>query len=68
MEAVLTGGDDYELLFTAPPKAEAKLHALAKKTGVPITRIGDIAAGTGVRVVDAAGRDMQLRKTGYTHG
>ena len=68
MEAILTGGDDYELLFTAPSNSDVKLGGLAATLGVPIVRIGDIGPGAGVRVVDAAGRDIEIAKPGYTHG
>ncbi|MCG8547006.1 MAG: thiamine-phosphate kinase [Alphaproteobacteria bacterium] len=68
MEAVLTGGDDYELLLTAPANAGAKLGGLAATLGVPIARIGEVAEGSGVRVVDASGRNIEIQKPGYTHG
>jgi thiamine-monophosphate kinase len=53
---VLGGGDDYELVFAAPPGAEKALAALAASLALPITRIGHIAAGSGVQVVDEAYR------------
>ncbi len=66
-EAVLGGGDDYELLFTAPPAAADRIGALAAEIGLPITAIGRIESGRGVRVRDAAGADIALRVTGFTH-
>jgi thiamine-monophosphate kinase len=66
-EIVLTGGDDYELLFTAPPAASAKLAAVANKTDVPFTRIGRISEGTGVRVLSAEGKEIVLSREGYRH-
>lgn len=39
---VLAGGDDYELLFTAPPEADAALQALAESVGVALHPIGEI--------------------------
>lgn len=64
---VLTGGDDYELLFTAPPEAAPALVALTAETGVPLTAIGRIVDGEGVRVLDAAGRTLGLKATGWRH-
>ncbi len=64
---ILAGGDDYELLFTAPPAAEAKLSAIAKTSGTQITRIGEITAGSGVRALDAGGAEMNLGAQGYQH-
>lgn len=67
LAAVLTGGDDYELLFTAPPEAEPAIGALGRALGIAVTRIGWIAAGQGVRVTDAGGNDIVLAARGYTH-
>jgi len=49
----LAGGDDYELLFTAPSGARAALAALASEE-VPLTRIGRITAAGGLRFVSGA--------------
>jgi thiamine-monophosphate kinase len=46
----LAGGDDYELCFTAPEAARASVEHAARGAGVPVTRIGRIAAGAGVSV------------------
>lgn len=48
---VLSGGDDYELLFTAPAAKRAAVAALGE-----VTRIGEIAAGRELAILDAAGR------------
>ncbi len=71
-EAILCGGDDYELLFTAPPGAAVAVAALAVDLALPLTRIGRMApstgvAGTGVRVVDEAGVPIALEKAGWSH-
>jgi len=67
LATALTGGDDYELVFTAPPEAAARLAVLATALGVPMTEIGRVEAGRGVRVCDSAGRDMTLDAGGFTH-
>lgn len=64
---VLGGGDDYELLFTADPEAETEIRAVGRKLALPVTRIGRIAAGTGVTVRDAAGREIPVERGGYRH-
>ncbi len=66
-EAVLAGGDDYELCFTAPPAAAAKLRRLARSLKLPLTRIGVVTKAKGVRVTDAGGREIILRRKGYRH-
>jgi thiamine-monophosphate kinase len=67
LSLVLGGGDDYELVFAAPPGAEQTLAALAASLGLPITMIGRIDSGSGVEVVDGAGRRIELGAAGYRH-
>jgi thiamine-monophosphate kinase len=62
-----TGGDDYELLFCAPPDAADSIAALSAQLGVPITMIGRIEAGAGVLPVDSAGQTITVEATGYRH-
>jgi len=52
---LLAGGDDYELLFTAPATAEAAVRAAAASAGVAVTRCGRIDAASGLRVIDRSG-------------
>jgi thiamine-monophosphate kinase len=66
-DCVLSGGDDYELLFTAPRAHRAELEALAAELKLALTPIGTIAAGsTRVTVLDAHGRPLQHRG-GFDH-
>ncbi len=67
LEAALAGGDDYELLFSAPEGAAAAIAALARETGVPVTAIGRIEPGSGVRVLDRDGAPLALAQGGYRH-
>jgi thiamine-monophosphate kinase len=67
LDDVLGGGDDYELLFTAPAGAAPRLAALAQALALPIAEIGRIEAGSGVRVVDAQGRDRTPKSPGFRH-
>jgi thiamine-monophosphate kinase len=64
---LITGGDDYELLFTAPADASAQLMAIANQTGIPITRIGSVQPGSGVTLVDKAGMPIPFTKGGWQH-
>lgn len=45
----LTGGDDYELLFTVPADRERQLWRLARHWGCPVTRLGVVSARRGLR-------------------
>ena len=67
LNSLLTGGDDYELLFTAAPGRTRAIAALAKRTGIPVTRIGRMTRGSHVRVVTWSGRSMSIKRAGYTH-
>lgn len=67
LATILTGGDDYELLFTAPPSATPAILALGQGVGVAVTAIGSMAAGQGVTVQDGKGRPIALNKGGWRH-
>jgi thiamine-monophosphate kinase len=62
---VLSGGDDYELLFTLPPESAPEVEALASRE-LPLHRIGRIEAGTGVQC-RRDGRPVSLPTGGYDH-
>lgn len=67
MRAVLAGGDDYELCFTAPREQAAAIMRVAEKTGVPITRVGRITQGAGLRLLGEAGQALSVQMTGFDH-
>ena len=62
-----SGGDDYELCFTAPMDARERVEALSSQLGLRITRIGRMAAGEGVQAVRADGRPWSSARRGYDH-
>ena len=66
---ILTGGDDYELLFTAPPRVHAAMATLSGEAGVAVTAIGEIAgSGAGVvRVLNTEGGEITFERPGYSH-
>lgn len=66
IEHALTGGDDYELCFTVPVQAEARLRAVAAEWAVPVTRIGTVVAEPGVRW-RYQGRALQVPDTTFRH-
>lgn len=67
IDQVYSGGDDYELVFTAPPNKEGFLKEVAVKTGVSITKIGVIEGLDGIRLVDQAGNLVHVNSEGYKH-
>ena len=64
---ILSGGDDYELCFTAPVTRHADILAIRAKLNLPLTRIGKIVAGQGCTVCDAQGKPLKIESTGYDH-
>jgi thiamine-monophosphate kinase len=62
-----TAGDDYELLFAAPPEATPQIEGLAAELGLPVAAIGRIEPGAGVRVLGADDRPVTIEAAGYRH-
>ncbi len=66
--SLLTGGEDYELLFTASPKWRAQIEMISAKAAVNLTRIGRVTAVEGVFVMAEDGSRITLCiKGGYDH-
>jgi thiamine-monophosphate kinase len=66
-DCVLSGGEDYELAFTAPPAQRATIEVLGRELGLPLTRIGTMRAGEPqIEVLDAGGRPLPYRR-GFDH-
>lgn len=66
-DCVLSGGDDYELCFTAPAAHRQVLSEIAARLGVRLTAIGCIRAEPGLILRDAQGQALDMRHTGYDH-
>lgn len=67
MQCALAGGDDYELVFTAPPAQQAAVQAAAQASGTRATRIGRIEAAPGLRVVDGQGQPVAQHFASFDH-
>lgn len=69
--ALLAGGDDYELCFTAPVSRRAAVLRAATRTHTPVTRIGRIvrapAGATSVAVIDGYGLPLRIARRGFDH-
>ncbi|CAN5341671.1 thiamine-phosphate kinase [soil metagenome] len=63
----LSGGDDYELIFTAAPRDADAVQRAAQSAGVAVTRIGQIEAEPGVRLVDARDEPIADRFASFDH-
>jgi len=65
---ILFGGEDYELLFTARPDAEQKIHRIAGVCGTPIGKIGRIlSSDCGIKLVEAEGTRIDLAAESWNH-
>jgi thiamine-monophosphate kinase len=67
LTCVLSGGDDYELAFTAPATARAAVQACAFGADTPVTRIGVVQAEPGLRLVDARGTPIDNSFRSFDH-
>lgn len=67
LRCVCHGGDDYELVFTAPRDRRAQVQAAAQASATPVTRIGHIEAVPGLRLVDAAGQPLAVPGRSFDH-
>ena len=66
-QCTLAGGDDYELVFTAPPAHRAAVAAAAAQSQTPVARIGQVQAEPGLRLVDAQGQRVEHRFASFDH-
>ena len=67
LQCVLAGGDDYELVFTAPPSQRAAVQAAALASGTAVTRIGQIDSLPGLRLLDAQGTPVKGDFAAFDH-
>jgi thiamine-monophosphate kinase len=69
LATALTGGDDYEILFTAPPTAAGRIDDLAQELAISITAIGQMVAPSGAaasaRRPQAAANNARARRRDY---
>lgn len=66
LRRILTGGDDYELLFAAPPSRRTMIAAAGRALGVKLTTIGKIRAGHAA-TIEKGGRPLTLAHAGFAH-
>ena len=67
MLCALTGGDDYELCFTAPPSKRSRVLEASARTGVPVTRIGFIENEPGLRLRNSRGEPVTFSHHSFDH-
>jgi thiamine-monophosphate kinase len=68
IEALISGGDDYEVLCAVPEAACAAFTEAGRRAGIALAAIGTVVEGIApVRFLDARGRDMELARLSYSH-
>ncbi len=65
-QSILSGGDDYELLFTAPASLSEDLQQLSRQLSVPLTCIGRVTDKPGLQLCEQ-GRCQPVSPAGYDH-
>lgn len=63
----LAGGDDYELLFAAPRSKRGEVAAAGQASGTAVTRIGQIDAQPGLRLIDGQGQPLANNHVSFDH-
>ena len=67
LRCALAGGDDYELIFTAPAGAHDAVLQAARSAATPVSRLGRITAEPGLRWRDACGQPLELAWASFDH-
>jgi thiamine-monophosphate kinase len=68
IEAIVAGGDDYEVLCAVPENRLAAFAQAADAAGVAVTSIGAVVAGvSGPKFLDAQGSEIGLKRLSYSH-
>jgi thiamine-monophosphate kinase len=67
IEAVLTGGDDFEIVAAIPPGALGVFLTAARVVGVPVAEIGRVTKGKGARFYRPSGRPMTFARASFSH-
>jgi len=68
IEAIATGGDDYEILTAVPADRVAAFHDQARAASIPVTEIGEIVEGREPpEVIDANGKGLAFSRGSFSH-
>lgn len=66
-ELALSGGEDYELLFTAPREKRDNIKHISNTLNIEVAEIGYVTSNLPVRVMDSGGREIERHKRGFIH-
>ena len=66
-ELALSGGEDYELLFTSPEEKREEVEEVSMKLSIKITEIGCVIDKPHIRVLDSRGKEIKVKRRGFIH-
>ncbi len=66
-DLALSGGEDYELLFTSPQEKREEIKEISEKANIKITEIGHATNNPPVRVLDVTGKETKVTRKGFIH-
>jgi thiamine-monophosphate kinase len=66
-ELALSGGEDYELLFTTAQDNKDYVSEIASSVGTDITEIGIVNTAPAIEIIDSNGDEIKLNRRGFTH-
>ncbi len=66
LDLVFTGGEEYEIVFTAPQKNRSKIMRLAKNQKIPLKEIGYVSKGKGVTYIKEK-KPIKIKNLGWSH-
>lgn len=64
---IWSGGDDYQIIFTAPVNTENEFEEISKQCKTLVTKIGEVTTGSDVQLLDHQGQIVQVTSGGYEH-
>jgi len=68
LDQAVSAGDDYQIVFAAPPVQREAIKKVANANSISVTIIGEAIVGeVGVEVINAYGKPVFLEKTGFQH-
>src|SRR4051812_48167600 len=67
IQTILTGGDDFEVVCTVPPRKLAAFHAAGRRARVTVTEIGRVVAGQEARFLASDSRPLRFARPSFSH-
>ncbi|HWP91022.1 MAG TPA: thiamine-phosphate kinase [Thermodesulfobacteriota bacterium] len=66
-QLALSGGEDYELLFTSPGGNIGAINKVSRILEIPVTAIGHVTLEPGIILLDADGEELSIERKGFIH-